>query len=170
MGNSLLDQLAVGDLRTTGVSDEVVMHVLSHPEEVAKLFAGLQDERAGVRMRSADALEKIGTKKPEWLVPFTDGLINVAKSATQQEVQWHVAQMLTYVPLDPAQAKEVAEVLFSYYRENRSNIVKVFSLTALAHLARQSKSLEPQVNQLLEDALKNGSPSIKSRARKLLAH
>lgn len=167
MSNLLLDKLALGDMRTTGKSDEVVQEVLSDVNRFDELFAGLEDARAGVRMRSADALEKVTRVKPELLHPYVDKLINIAESASQQEVQWHIAQMFEYAPLNRAQKEKAFEILVRYYNTSRSNIVKAFSLTALAHIAKGDPTFEKEIKALLEMASEHEAPSVRSRAKKI---
>ena len=47
-----------------------------------------------VRMRAADAAEKISVKCPEYLKPFKKKLLNEIAKSEEQEVRWHVAQMI----------------------------------------------------------------------------
>ena len=60
MSKALLEQLAGGDRRSIGRSNEVVATVLADPELLSVLFSGLDHDDPLIRMRAADAREKIG--------------------------------------------------------------------------------------------------------------
>lgn len=61
----LLRFLEGGDRRSIGRSNEVADFVLRDRERFAELFEGLFHADARVRMRAADALEKVSAKHPE---------------------------------------------------------------------------------------------------------
>jgi hypothetical protein len=90
----------------------------------------------------------------------------VARSE-QQEVRWHVAQMLPRLNLSAAE-RETAVSILTTYLDDRSKIVKTFSMQALADLAATDASLRPQVTVLVEELTRTGSPAMQSRGRKLL--
>ncbi|MDX5324328.1 MAG: hypothetical protein LPJ96_11995 [Exiguobacterium sp.] len=48
-----------GDLRSIGQVDAVVVNVGDDPDRFSELMTGLTDDRPVVRMRSADAVEKV---------------------------------------------------------------------------------------------------------------
>src|SRR3989344_3516702 len=103
--SSLLQRLVNGDMRTTGAAEEIVKEVGGNAILFNELFEGLTDTNPGVRMRSADALEKISQKQPGLLLPHKGALIKIAFESTQQEVQWHTAQMLGYLRLNEKEQK-----------------------------------------------------------------
>ena len=55
----ILKKLAGGDRRSIGRSNEIVAEVLRHPSRLSHLFEGLANDDPLVRMRAADAIEKI---------------------------------------------------------------------------------------------------------------
>ncbi len=61
--DKLLQKLEGGDMRYIGYSDEVVAEVLANPARFEPLFQGLYHADPRVRMRAADALEKISTRR-----------------------------------------------------------------------------------------------------------
>ena len=68
----LRDLLMGGDRRSIGRVDEVLELVLGQPKRVGELAKLLWDSDAVVRMRAADALEKISRERPEWIENFKD--------------------------------------------------------------------------------------------------
>lgn len=165
--NDLLKKLAGGDRRSIGRSDEVVAEVLASPAQFPLIFEGLLNDDPLIRMRAADAVEKITARHPGYLQPYKNQLITQVARINQQEVRWHVAQMLPRLEWSEAERAQVVEILLAYLND-ASSIVKTFAMQALADLAEQDDRLRPQVIPLLEELTQTGSPAMQSRGRKLL--
>lgn len=165
--NAVLDKLAGRDRRSIGRSNEVVADVLRNPTLFNEVFNGMLADDPVIRMRSADATEKITAKHPEYLRGYKRKLIYNVASIEQQEVRWHVAQMVPRLALTEQESKAVVETLMNYLLD-RSSIVRTFAMQALADLAEKQASLRPRVVELLEKLTRTGSPAMKSRGRKLL--
>ena len=67
--HALLIKLQGGDRRSIGQVDQIVDNVLSSPSLFNELIGGLFVEDQVIRMRSADAVEKITLAKPDLLKP-----------------------------------------------------------------------------------------------------
>ena len=91
--------LAGGDRRSTGRSDEIAGMVAQNPGRVVELVECLWDPDACVRMRAADALEKASRGKAEILEAHKAELLGLFAEAEQQEVRWHLAQIVPRLPL-----------------------------------------------------------------------
>jgi len=163
----LLRKLQGGDRRSIGKADEAVADVRNDPSLVAVLVDGLFEEDPLVRMRAADAVEKITAEFPEHLQPYKSRLIGLAGETTQQEVRWHLAQILPRLGLDPLEKKEIVKYLFLYL-DDRSKIVVTFAIQALTDLAVEDKKMQPRIIRVLKQFVQTGSPAVKSRSRKLL--
>lgn len=74
--SKILQQLAGGDFRSIGKSNEVVRAVISNPRLFSELFAGLLQDDPIIRMRVADAVEKITAQKPELLQGYKKQILN----------------------------------------------------------------------------------------------
>jgi hypothetical protein len=125
----LLKKLQGGDRRSIGKVDEVVDQVLGSAVLFEELVDGLLVDDPIIRMRSADAVEKITIVKPEWLTPHKKILIRLAGDSNQQEVRWHMAQILPRLRLNPAERKTIVEILYAYL-DDKSKIVVTFALQA----------------------------------------
>ncbi|MFQ5610768.1 MAG: hypothetical protein ACE5H9_01395 [Anaerolineae bacterium] len=167
--SQILQKLKGGDLRSIGRAEEVVQDVLHNPALFGEVFEGLLDDDPRVRMRSADALEKVSAKHPEYLQPFKSRLIREIARSDQQEVRWHVAQMFSYLEIDHRERDEIVEILLGYIDTSESKIVKTFSMQTLADLAEQDELLRPQVIEKLAELVETGSPAMVSRGKKLIA-
>ncbi len=164
----ILQKLKGGDLRSIGRAEEVVQDILNNPVLFTEVFEGMLDDDPLVRMRSADALEKVSSKYPEYLQPFKSRLIYEVSQIEQQEVRWHVAQMFSYLEADKAERDEIVRILLFYLDADRSRIVKVCSIQALADLAERDESIRPTIVRRLQEVIASGSPAMANRAKKLL--
>jgi hypothetical protein len=160
--------LAGADRRSLGRADSVVTTVLRKPQLFPELLRCLWSDDAVLRMRAADAAEKISRSKPGLLRSHKAEILGLADETQQQEVQWHLALMLPRLPLTPAERRRAAACLKEYL-DVRSSIVKTHALQGLWELALQDEGLQSEVTQLLEHATRTGTAAMKARARKLLA-
>jgi hypothetical protein len=165
---TLAAMLGGGDRRSIGRSEAAVKLVLQQPEKFGELLECLWSEDPVLRMRAADAAEKISAKKPRLLDRHKAELLGLLAEAKQIELRWHLAQMIPRLPLTAPERRRAAGA-FERYLEDRSSIVKTCALEGLADLARWDVALYPDVKQLLESAVHRGTPAMKARARKLLA-
>ncbi len=148
--NSILNKLKGGDLRSKGQSEEVIADILKHPYLFGEVFDGMLHDDPVVRMRVADAIEKVSRLHPEYLKDYKQRLIYEVSRIEQQEVRWHVAQM------------------FSWLEKSSSNIVRVNSMQTLSNLAEDDRELRSLVLEKLREIVKIGSPSMVSRGKKLI--
>jgi hypothetical protein len=163
----LIEKLRGGDRRSIGRVEEVIADVLAEPRLFAELFDCMISDDPAVRMRAADAAEKISVKQPDWLQPFKNRLLGEIAAIDQQEVRWHVAQMIPRLELD-IREQVLAQKILTSYLNDKSRIVVTFAMTALAQLASDNPQLQPKVIKLINELSRTGSPAIQTRARKLL--
>lgn len=115
--HAILKMLQGGDRRSIGRSNEVVPLVLGQPEFFGILIAGMSLADPLVSMRCADAAEKVTALHPEYLRPYKHVLIEDLSQIEQKEVRWHVAAMLTRLPLTENEQQRVIDLLLSYTNE-----------------------------------------------------
>jgi hypothetical protein len=165
--DKILKKLAGGDRRSIGKSNEVARVISRSPRLFALVFEAMLRDDCVLRMRAADAIEKAAAMRPELLQPFKAKLLRKVSTIKQQEVRWHVAQMLPRLRLTARQRDFAAAILFDYL-EDKSSIVRTFAMQALAELAMQYGRLRSRVFPLLERLAVAGTPAMRSRGRKLL--
>jgi hypothetical protein len=141
---------------------------LRDPQRFTEIIDGLSDEHPLIRMRCADAAEKVSLAHPEWLRPYKRRLLDLAERSVEQEVRWHLAQMLPRLKLD-RQERRQTEVILRGYLNDKSRIVKTFAMQALIDLTISDPSLRRRVLSLIEDLGRTGSPAMRARARKLIS-
>jgi hypothetical protein len=164
----VLDLLSGGDRRSIGRSDAVAAKVLARPALFRGLIKGMWDPDALVRMRAADAAEKVSLQKPKLLQPFKAELLGLLAETTEQELRWHLAQMVPRLTLTSPERAHAASTLRTYL-DDRSSIVKTFAMQGLADLAVADERLLPVTMELLERLTRTGTPAMRARGRKLLA-
>jgi HEAT repeat protein len=164
---NILSRLEGGDRRTIGRADEVAAMVSKNPRLFPKLIAGLWSEDPLVRMRAADATEKVTRSNRELLKPYRKELLGMMAEASEQEMRWHLAVIIPRLPLN-ARERELAVSMLNGYLGDRSSIVRTFALQGLADLAQDDSNLGARVIEVLRESSKIGSPAMKARSRKLL--
>lgn len=156
-----------GDRRSIGRSNEVVKLVLRAPQRFAELVECLWSDDPIVRMRAADATEKVSAVRPELLKTYKTELLGLLAETEQIELRWHLAQMIPRLPLTKLESVRAAQTL-QRYLEDRSSIVRTFALQALADISRSAAVLRPLVREILEQSILRGTAAMKARARRLL--
>jgi HEAT repeat protein len=165
--HELLQILSGTDRRSVGEADRVALRVLEQPELIGILFQGLETSDAVLRMRCADAIEKVTAKRPELLIPFKQQILQQLVTIEQQEVRWHIAPMLARLPLTADEENTVVALLLGFTTD-QSSIVKTMAMQALADVALRSPRLLPEIRQHIEALAGNGTPAMQARGRKLL--
>jgi hypothetical protein len=163
----ILKKLSGGDRRSIGRSDEVVAHVLARPAQFRHVFAGLTTDDPVIRMRAADAIEKITARRPELLQPYKRKILSIAGSTDQQEIRWHAALIIPRLALTKKERTVALDILFDYLRD-RSNIVKTWAMQAIWDLAASDVKLKAQIIPLIEELTEVGTPAMRARGRNLL--
>jgi len=164
---SILSLLEGGDRRSIGEAGKVAAMVAQEPRRFSELIGGLWSEDELVRMRAADAVEKVTRDRPELLRRYRPELLGLMAECEQQEVRWHLAQMASRIASNTKERLAAAGILLGYL-ETQSSIVRTFALQGLAELAKDEKALRPKVVDLLHHAARVGSAAMMARARKLL--
>ena len=73
----IFEKLRGGDLRSIGRADEVAEDMIENPLLFEAVFEGLFDGDPVIRMRSAVALEKASSLRPDHIQPFKRQLAKI---------------------------------------------------------------------------------------------
>ena len=130
-------------------------------------MTGLWSEERVVRLRAADAAEKVTRKFPAWLRPYKKELLGLMAETVEPEIRWHLAVMVPRLPLTENDRQMVFSALCKYL-EDSSSLVRTFALQGLADLAAGTPAIQPKVMEMLRLATRSGSAAMKARSRKLL--
>ena len=165
--NQIRSLLREGDLRTVGQVAGVVELVLRTPRLISVLVDCAFDEDKGIRMRAADALEKLSRSQAAELQSYSSVLLGLFEENDQQEIRWHLAVILPRLRLNASERRRTSQTL-QQCLSAKSSIVRTFALQGLADLTAQEPTLRPFVLDLLRSSERGGTPAMKARSRKLL--
>jgi len=165
--HDVLKKLTGGDLRSKGRSDEVVPLILADPSLLPILLDGLLTSAEPVlRMRCADAFEKVTDRRPGLAQGFAEQVSELLAQRQPKEVLWHLLQVAPRIiwPND-----RLAGVLAAIDRAHRnpSSIVQVCALQAEVEMLRQMPERRASVSLRVDAALESGVAAVRARARKL---
>ena len=165
--NKIEKLLSIGDLRTAGNSEEVVKQVLLNPKLFGDVVNAILVNSPGIRMRASDAAEKITRDHLEWLKPFKKQFLTKIAYIQQKEVRWHIAQILPRLSLTKNERQKVFDLMLAFL-EDESRIVRTFAMQALTDLAVQDSRYIDIVRDIVKRLMRNGTPAMQSRGKKLL--
>ncbi len=168
--SKLIDQLRGGDFRTNARAKKLVARVLRRPELLKEIVQAASNDDPLVRMRAADILETVSRTKSDLLQPYKHRILNQLTTINQQEVRWHVAQMLPRLQLTAAERRRAWKMLAAWYadKDEHSKIVKTFSLQGMYELSLSLPALRKQTLTRVQQALRSPAFAIKTRARHIL--
>jgi len=167
LSRTLVALLKGGNRRSIGLSNDAAKLVLRHPRHFCELIECLWSENPVLRMRAADAAEKVSARKPRLLDRYKVQLLGLLAETEQIDLRWHLALMVPRLRLTAPERQRATAALLRYLKD-RSSIVKTFALQGLADLARNDANLRGKVKYLLEEATQSGTPAMRARARMLL--
>ncbi len=166
--HTIRDALTGGDRRSLGRTEEVVRWVLADPARLGELVECLFADDEMVRMRAGDGLEKVARRQPDWLVPYVERLLAEVPTIRQPSLQWHLAQIVSEIPLTADQQARAIVRLKRNLEEYDDWIVTSLTLEALAVFARRDSTLRREFPSILRNYEHSSRKSIAARARKLL--
>ncbi|HOJ00471.1 MAG TPA: hypothetical protein PLL88_02540 [Anaerolineaceae bacterium] len=165
--NQILKLLSGGDRRSIGRSDEVVELILQQPDKFDDLFRGFYETDPVIRMRTADAVEKVTAQDPALLIPYKEPMLELLESAEQIEVQWHLAQIIPRLPLTNDEISRAYQTMEKYLSSS-SAIVQTCGLQCLFDLSLRDARLLASTRSYLESGMENQSKAVRSRSRNLM--
>lgn len=170
MNDTFKTMLAEGGKKNSlGRAEEVVQVVLGDKNRLEELYSCLFLEDAWVRMRAADALEKVCRSQPEWLESYIDRFFIDLAENTQPSIQWHIAQIFGEVILTPRQQQRALAWLTERLQTlNVDWIVAANSMDTLMKFVEKGQYPKDQFRVLLVLQQSHHSKSVVRRATKLL--
>lgn len=160
--------LSGGHPNSLGRTQQVVDEVLSDRHKLPALFNSLTSDDPVVRMRVGDALEKVARQQPDWFAQYVNRILDDMGAIEQPSIQWHVAQLLTEIPLTVEQRRKGIKWLWRTHDSTHDWIVISETLTALAFFAPTSISVRQKLPSALQKAKRDPRKAVARRADKLL--
>ena len=161
------DTLSGGTRTSIGDADQVIQKLLKAPSGLADVYKLFLDEDPVVAMRSSYVAMRVAEQKPESVKPFTKDLLKNLELYTQQEVRWHIPQLLVHLDLTKAQKRRAYEVIMDWAETDKSKIVGYYSFQAAADFAETDQTLLQAFIPRIRKANKTGAKSIQNRCKKI---
>lgn len=151
------------ELRNSAVIDAV----LTDPDRVDELFSCVFDDDAHVRMRASDALEKVCREQPSTVAPLTDPILTDMAASDQPSVQWHVAQLVSTLPLNNRQRRRGIDAVRRYLDTSGDWIVLTQSMRTMGLFAEHDESLRRTLMPRLDELGRDPRPAVARLAQKI---
>jgi hypothetical protein len=132
-----------------------------------ELVRMLRDGDKMVAERAARTLKKISELDAKALYAWRKTLLQEALRATDMRVQWNLSIILGRLPLEGADKAATVELMFERLRD-KSGLNRTMAMQALMDLSENDAALRVRAMPIVRAFLKDGTPAMKARARKLL--
>ena len=163
----LKDVLSGGTRTSVGEADQVIAKLLKAPAGLTEIYKLFLDEDPVVAMRASYVAMRVAEQKPESVKPFTKDLLKNLEHYTQQEVRWHIPQLLVHAELTKAQRHRAYEVIMDWAETDKSKIVGYYGFQAAADFAEVDEVLLQDFIPRIRKANKSGAKSIQNRCKKI---
>lgn len=170
--NQILQWLSGGDLRSDGLSNQVVNVVLQQPHLLPDLLAGLDSREDVIRGRTADALEKIARTHPDLLLEHLQRLIALAQTDQVPMVKMHLAMIFGHLSMYEERTDELVSALIALL-DDASVFAVSWAIVSLCVLAKRYPSKNEQILAQIATLKLHESIAIRSKVGKaieLLTH
>ena len=164
---SVREKLTGGTRTSVGSADEVIQKLLKNTAGLSVIYDLFLDEDPVVAMRASYVAMKVAEQKPDSVEPFAKDLLKNLNLYTQQEVRWHIPQLLAHLNLTLAQRRKAYEVLMEWSETDKSKIVGYYSLQTAANFAETDDKILQDFIPRLKKANKLGAKSIQNRCKKI---
>ncbi len=146
----------------------IIDTVLNDHARVGELFECVIDENEYVRMRASDALEKVCRSDPSIVQPLKTRVLSEMSIIDQPSVQWHFAQIVDQLQLNPQETAKVIRKLQSNFEMYDDWITCNITMEVLGNFAVHDADLRSYLVPKLEELTRDRRVSISTRAQKVL--
>lgn len=159
--------LSGGDLRSIGKSNAVVQQIRDQ-KSFDKLFVCIFHKDRLVVMRTVDAIEKITTEHPEYLLKHKKKILELSNRAENKELKWHLALLLPRIELNGTEISRTWNTLKQWALDKKeSRIVRVNSVQALYEMSLRNNYFTKELELIFHELRKENISSLNSRIKKL---
>jgi hypothetical protein len=161
------EALSGGTRTSVGDADQLIRKLLKAPSGLSEIYRLFLDEDPVVAMRASYVAMRVAELKPESVEPFAKDLLKNLNLYTQQEVRWHIPQLLVHLHLTKAQKRKAYEVVMGWAETDKSKIVGYYGFQAAADFAETDQALLQDFIPRIRKANKTGAKSIQNRCKKI---
>ncbi len=141
MPKSVREQLAGGTRTSVGEAEQVVKKALTVVPLRREIYELFLDDDPVVAMRASYVAMKLAQSDPATAQEFKKILLKNLSLYRQQEVRWHVPQILVHMKLTAAERRKAYEVVMEWSETDASKIVAYYGLQAAADFAEVDDAL-----------------------------
>ncbi len=158
-----------GHTNSLGKVEEVIALVIANDISLSKLYKCMQDDDPWVRMRAADAFEKICRTHPAWITPYIPRIQRELSHMQQQpSIQWHIAQIYRQVELSKQQTQNALAWLFTILSSpDRDWIVAAQAMETLAYFTEKGVVTVKELLHYITIQQQHASQAVIKKARKI---
>lgn len=158
-----------GKKNSLGRVNDVIELTLGEPARVNELYIAMFDEDPWVRMRAADAFEKVCRIKPDLAKPYINNIQSELDRSQQASIQWHIAEIYRQVELDTAQQNHAIRWLCKLLETVDVDwIVAADCMKTLDHFVARGEFDSAQFKKLLIIQTGHKSKAVAKKAHKYL--
>ena len=161
------ETLSGGTRTSLGEADHVIRQLLEDDSKLNEIYALFLDEDPVVAMRASYVAMRVAEQNPDSVKPFESDLLKNLDLYTQQEVRWHVPQLLVHLELTKAQRRRAYDVIMNWAETDKSKIVGYYGFQAAADFASVDAQLLDDFIPRIRNANKTGAKSIQNRCKKI---
>ncbi len=163
-------RLTGGHPNSLGETVEIVAEVLAEPESFGELFDCYFSEDETVRLRTSNAMKRIGKEQKSMLIPYIDRFLNEISQIDQASAQWTLAQLFQLLEKEmQIEQRSKAEAIMRHNLANHKDwIVLNTSMDTLGKWAKKDHALKEWLFPHLERLAKDDRKSVAGRANKIL--
>lgn len=162
--NQILHWLSEGDLRSDGLSNEVVKIILQEPDLIDDLMEGLDSPEEVIRGHTADALEKIARSRPDLLEPYIPRLLTCLRTDPVAMVKMHLAMILGHLADREEQVDDFIAVLLSVLHD-KSVFAISWAVVSLCIIGRRYPDKREEILREIVLLQKHKSPALRTKVR-----
>ncbi|MBP9115700.1 MAG: hypothetical protein KBF89_05080 [Acidimicrobiia bacterium] len=158
-----------GKSNSLGRVNDVIEIVLANKARLDELYNCLFEKDPWLRMRAADALEKICRINPDWFQPYIKRFLGELTVCTQASIQWHMAQIFRQVKLTKKQKLEAITWLKALISTKDVDwIVSANTMITLFQFTQDGSFSNDEMRVLLKIQQSHKSNAVIKRANKFL--
>ena len=161
------EQLAGGTRTSVGEAEQVVKKALSSSALRDEIYDLFLDDDPVVAMRASYVAMKLAQSDPAAAQEFKKMLLKNLSHYTQQEVRWHVPQILVHMKLTAAERRKAYEVVMEWSETDASKIVAYYGLQAAADFAEVDEALLEDFIPRVRKLNARGAKSVSNRCKKI---
>jgi hypothetical protein len=167
VAKTLRDELLGGNRTSVGNAQQVIAEVLKSPKKLEEIYSLFFDDDPVIVMRSSYVAMRVAEQKPESVEPYKKRLLTDLRKYKQQEIRWHIPQLLMHVTLTKAEQNKAYSQLMEWAETDSSKIVAYYCLPTAAKFASQNPELFNDFVPRLKKLSNLGAKSVSNRCKKI---